>query len=169
MDPPYSGVTAKTLSNPLRSIQTQLLKPIAFSLIRVLGVKLSKMTPSRGYSSELAVALVVSISVFFGLPISTTHCIVSLTLPSSIATVLSQVAFCCCPPYVLTIDITCAVWCRDRGWYVRERHPWHKLEALCQDFHGLGVHRIHIGRLLGLLFRRRSVTWVALGGQSFSL
>ena len=47
-------------------------------MIRALGVKMAKITPSRGYCSELAVALVVSVCVYFGLPISTTHCIVSV-------------------------------------------------------------------------------------------
>lgn len=44
--------------------------------MRALGVKMAKMTPSRGYSAELSVALTVAVASAFGLPISTTHCIV---------------------------------------------------------------------------------------------
>lgn len=37
---------------------------------------MAKMTPSRGYCAELATALTVSIASVYGLPISSTHCIV---------------------------------------------------------------------------------------------
>ncbi|GAX76202.1 hypothetical protein CEUSTIGMA_g3646.t1 [Chlamydomonas eustigma] len=51
------------------------LNTYGYNMIRVLGVKMAKMTPSRGYSAELSVALVVAVAVYFQLPISTTHCI----------------------------------------------------------------------------------------------
>lgn len=44
--------------------------------MHALGVKMARMTPSRGYSAELSVALTVAVASAFGLPISTTHCIV---------------------------------------------------------------------------------------------
>lgn len=47
-----------------------------YNIIRALGVKLLKLTPSRGFSAELATALTVSVASRYGLPISTTQIIV---------------------------------------------------------------------------------------------
>lgn len=47
-----------------------------YNIIKVLGVKMAKITPSRGYCAEMATALTVSMASVYGLPVSTTHCIV---------------------------------------------------------------------------------------------
>lgn len=41
-----------------------------------LGVKMLKLTPSRGFSVELAAGLTISLASFFGIPVSTTQIIV---------------------------------------------------------------------------------------------
>ena len=43
------------------------------NLIRALGIKISKITPSRGYSIELSSAIVIIIGSIYGIPLSTTH------------------------------------------------------------------------------------------------
>ncbi len=47
-----------------------------WNVIKSLGGQLCALTPSRGYSAELATALTVSFASVYGIPISTTHCIV---------------------------------------------------------------------------------------------
>lgn len=47
-----------------------------YNIIKAIGVKMAKMTPSRGYCAELATALVISVASVYGMPISSTHCIV---------------------------------------------------------------------------------------------
>ncbi len=42
-------------------------------IIKALGIKISKITPSRGYNIELSSSLVVIIASVYGIPISTTH------------------------------------------------------------------------------------------------
>ncbi len=47
-----------------------------YKIMRVLGVKVTRLTNSRGYCVELAAAAVVILSSRYGLPVSTTHCMV---------------------------------------------------------------------------------------------
>ena len=44
---------------------------------QTLGVDLVVMTPSRGYSAELAATAIIALASTYGLPISTTQVIVS--------------------------------------------------------------------------------------------
>jgi sodium-dependent phosphate transporter len=48
-------------------------------MIKALGIKISKITPSRGYNIELSSSLVVIIASVYGIPVSTTHCQVGST------------------------------------------------------------------------------------------
>ena len=51
-----------------------------YKVMRTLGTKLIKMTPSRGFAIELAAATVVVTASMIGLPISSTHCQVGATV-----------------------------------------------------------------------------------------
>jgi sodium-dependent phosphate transporter len=51
-----------------------------YKVIQSLGGELCALTPSRGYSAELSTALTVSFASVYGIPISTTHCIVGAEL-----------------------------------------------------------------------------------------
>ncbi|GFR48394.1 hypothetical protein Agub_g10288 [Astrephomene gubernaculifera] len=46
-----------------------------YNIMATLGVGLAKMTPSRGYSAEIATSFTVALASVYGLPISTTQCI----------------------------------------------------------------------------------------------
>jgi solute carrier family 20 (sodium-dependent phosphate transporter) len=47
-----------------------------YKIMRVMGVKMAKLTPSRGYCVELSAATIVIIGSAFGLPLSTTQAMV---------------------------------------------------------------------------------------------
>lgn len=47
-----------------------------YNIMKVLGVQMAKMTPSRGYSAEMGTALTIAIATIYGLPVSTTQAIV---------------------------------------------------------------------------------------------
>ena len=51
-----------------------------YRIIVAIGVKLTKLTPSRGFSIELGAAITVIIASRIGLPVSTTHCQVGATM-----------------------------------------------------------------------------------------
>lgn len=51
-----------------------------YRIIVAIGVKLTKLTPSRGFSIEIGAAITVIIASRLGLPVSTTHCQVGATM-----------------------------------------------------------------------------------------
>ena len=53
--------------------------------MRSLGNRITKHTPTRGYSSELGAALCVLLASRLGLPISTTQCITGAVLGVGLA------------------------------------------------------------------------------------
>jgi len=56
------------------------LSTYGYKIIRTIGVKLTKITPSRGYCIELASAIVVILGARYGIPLSTTHVQVGATV-----------------------------------------------------------------------------------------
>ena len=51
-----------------------------YNIIKVIGVKLCCITPSRGFSIELGSATIIIIGSRLGIPLSTTHCQVGATM-----------------------------------------------------------------------------------------
>jgi len=51
-----------------------------YNIIRAIGVKLTKITPSRGYAIELGSATTIVLGSVYGIPLSTTHCQVGATV-----------------------------------------------------------------------------------------
>ena len=48
-----------------------------YKIIAAIGVKIAKITPSRGFAIELGSAMMVIIGSRLEIPLSTTHCQVS--------------------------------------------------------------------------------------------
>lgn len=51
-----------------------------YRMMRNLGNNLTHMSPTRGFTMELGAIATVLLATFFGLPVSTTHCIVGATV-----------------------------------------------------------------------------------------
>jgi len=51
-----------------------------YNVILTMGLKLTKITPSRGFSISMAASIVVIIGTNLGIPLSTTHCQVGATV-----------------------------------------------------------------------------------------
>eukprot|EP00188_Purpureofilum_apyrenoidigerum_P000675 Plantae.Rhodophyta-Purpureofilum_apyrenoidigerum.ctg131.p1 GENE.Plantae.Rhodophyta-Purpureofilum_apyrenoidigerum.ctg131~~Plantae.Rhodophyta-Purpureofilum_apyrenoidigerum.ctg131.p1 ORF type:complete len:691 (-),score=122.91 Plantae.Rhodophyta-Purpureofilum_apyrenoidigerum.ctg131:34-2106(-) len=56
-----------------------------YKIIVVIGTKLTKMTPSRGFCIELGASICVLLASKLGLPVSTTHCQVGATMGVGLA------------------------------------------------------------------------------------
>jgi len=56
------------------------LSTYGYIIMRAIGVKLSKITPSRGFAIEIGSAMIVALGSKYGLPLSTTHCQVGSTI-----------------------------------------------------------------------------------------
>ena len=56
------------------------LSTYGFRVMRTIGRKITELTPSRGFSAELAAASTVVLATFTGLPVSTTHTLVGAVL-----------------------------------------------------------------------------------------
>lgn len=67
--------------------------------MQTLGVDLVALTPSRGYSAELAASVIIVLASTYGLPVSTTQIIVS-SITTFACTELCQEAW-----------VSAALWC----------------------------------------------------------
>lgn len=81
---------------------------MGFHIIRSLGNKITQMSPTRGFSSELGAAITVLLASRLGLPVSTTQCLTGAVLGVSLmnldfgATNWRQIVFIFCG-WVLTL------------------------------------------------------------------
>jgi len=58
-------------------------------VMETIGRKITELTPTRGFSAEFGAAITILVASKFGLPISTTHCIVGAVLGVGLAKGLS--------------------------------------------------------------------------------
>jgi PiT family inorganic phosphate transporter len=56
-----------------------------YRVMETVGRKITELTPSRGFSAELAAALTIVLASRFGIPVSTTHILVGAVLGVGIA------------------------------------------------------------------------------------
>jgi sodium-dependent phosphate transporter len=56
-----------------------------YNVMKTIGVRLTKITPSRGFCIEMGSAWVIIVGSQFGIPLSTTHCQVGATLGVGLA------------------------------------------------------------------------------------
>ncbi|KAH8620860.1 putative phosphate repressible phosphate permease [Trypanosoma vivax] len=65
------------------------LATLGVRIMRLLGERITRITPSRGFAAELSAALVVSLASAYGIPVSSTHCITGLWWRSASLTMAS--------------------------------------------------------------------------------
>jgi PiT family inorganic phosphate transporter len=56
-----------------------------YRVMETVGKKITELTPSRGFSAELAAALTIVLASRFGIPVSTTHILVGSVLGVGLA------------------------------------------------------------------------------------
>ena len=80
-----------------------------YKIIAAIGVKLTAITPSRGYCIELGAAFVIIYGTSKGWPLSTTHCQVGATVGVGLfegtAGVNKWVLFKCCIGWIITLVV----------------------------------------------------------------
>lgn len=82
-----------------------------YRIIQAIGVKLTKLTPSRGFSIEIGAAITVLIASEIGIPVSTTHCQVGATMGVGLVEVKASTVnwkqfFFICVGWVFTVLFT---------------------------------------------------------------
>jgi len=75
-------------------------------VIETIGKKITELTPSRGFCAEFAAATTILIASKFGMPISTTHCIVGAVLGIGLAKGLSAINLRCMRDIALSWVVT---------------------------------------------------------------
>lgn len=53
---------------------------LGWVIVRAMGMKIIKISPSKGFVAELSAAIVVIVGSYLGIPLSTTQCIVGAIL-----------------------------------------------------------------------------------------
>jgi Phosphate/sulphate permeases len=56
-----------------------------YRIVKAVGFKITKITPSRGFCIELATALMVAVASYMNIPVSTTNCLVGATAGAALA------------------------------------------------------------------------------------
>lgn len=82
-----------------------------YRIILAIGVKLTKLTPARGFSIEIGAAITVLVASEIGIPVSTTHCQVGATMGVGLvegkaSTVNWKQFFFICVGWVFTVIFT---------------------------------------------------------------
>ena len=69
------------------------LATLGYRVMQTVGEKITTLTPSMGFSAEMATSVTVILASFIGFPISTTHTLVGAVIGVGIAKSVSKVDF----------------------------------------------------------------------------